>query len=185
MKNNEIEKLQKENEIMRRYLNAIYTLGFDRDGFTRAEDLGTLVNELTHYAQLGLECNTDEPMGTNEGIKYNILDEILEENQDDKQKNAKFWKYASNLCYSKEKIEELSNTVELMESKNYKDRFKAEYYQTKIRYDKLHKMVIKYEARTLDFAPSCSLELLKNQLSFMGNYLRILEIRAEVEGIEL
>lgn len=72
-----------------------------------------------------------------------------------------------------------------MDSEDYKDRFKAEYYQTKIRYDKLHKMVIKYEAGTLDFTPSCSLELLKNQLSYMGNYLRILEIRAEVEGIKL
>ena len=72
-----------------------------------------------------------------------------------------------------------------MDSEDYKDRFKAEYYQTKIRYDKLHKMVIKYEAGTLDFTPSCSLELLKNQLSYMGNYRRILEIRAEVEGIKL
>ena len=72
-----------------------------------------------------------------------------------------------------------------MDSEDYKDRFKAEYYQTKIRYDKLHKMVIKYEAGNLDFTPSCSLELLKNQLSYMGNYLRILEIRAEVEGIKL
>ena len=30
---------------------------------------------------------------------------------------------------------ELKDTVVLMESDNYKDRFKAEYYQTKIRYE--------------------------------------------------
>ena len=29
---------------------------------------------------------------------------------------------------------ELKDTVALMESDDYKDRFKAEYYQTKIRY---------------------------------------------------
>ena len=28
---------------------------------------------------------------------------------------------------------ELKDTIELMNSENYKDRFKAEYYQTKIR----------------------------------------------------
>ena len=80
---------------------------------------------------------------------------------------------------------ELKDTVELMNSDDYKERFKAEYYQTKIRYEKLHKMTIKYEAGTLNFTLNCSLELLKEQKSYMGNYLRTLEIRAEVEGIEL
>ena len=77
----------------------------------------------------------------------------------------------------------LEDTIELMNSKEYKERFRAEYYQTKIRYDKLHKMIIKYEANTLDFKPSCSLGLLKDQANFMGNYLHILEIRAEIEHI--
>lgn len=77
------------------------------------------------------------------------------------------------------------NTVELMGSNDYKERFKAEYYQTKIRYEKLHAMIIKYEAGTLDFTPDCSLELLKSQTYAMRNYLYCLEIRAEVEKIEL
>lgn len=80
---------------------------------------------------------------------------------------------------------ELKDTIELMNSEEYKKRFKAEYYQTKIRYDKLHKMLIKYEANTLTFEPKCSIELLKEQKMFMGNYLRTLEIRAEIENIEL
>lgn len=80
---------------------------------------------------------------------------------------------------------ELKETVELMNSEDYKERFKAEYYQTKIRYDKLHAMVTKYEAGTLDFEPTCSLELLKLQKMHMGNYLGILEVRAEKEGIDL
>lgn len=80
---------------------------------------------------------------------------------------------------------ELKDTIELMNSNDYKERFKAEYLQTKIRYEKLHKIVIKYEAGTLEFEPSCSLEILKEQKSYMGNYLRMLEIRAEIEKIEL
>ena len=80
---------------------------------------------------------------------------------------------------------ELLDTVELMVSDDYKNRMKAEYLQTKIRYDKLHKMIVKYESNTLDFEPSCSLDLLKKQASAMGQYLYYLEMRAEIEGIEL
>lgn len=79
----------------------------------------------------------------------------------------------------------LKDTIEMMNSDDYKERFKAEYYQTKIRYDKLHKMTIKYEAGTLDFTPSCSLELLNEQKKHMGLYLHALEVRAQIEGIEL
>lgn len=80
---------------------------------------------------------------------------------------------------------ELMDTLELMSSSDYKDRFRAEYLQTKIRYEKLHRMIMQYEAGTLDFEPNCSLELLKTQASAMGNYLYALEIRAEVEKIEI
>lgn len=80
---------------------------------------------------------------------------------------------------------ELKDTVEMMNSEDYKERFKAEYYQTKIRYDKLDKMTVKYEAGTLNFTPSCSLEVLKEQKKYMGNYIRMLKIRAEIEKIEL
>ncbi len=80
---------------------------------------------------------------------------------------------------------EFEDTIEMMNSADYKERFKAEYHQTKIRYEKLHKMVVKYEAGTLNFTPSCSLELLKEQKRHMGCYLYCLEVRAEIEGIEL
>ena len=82
-------------------------------------------------------------------------------------------------------ITHLRDTVGLMESSDYKDRFKGEYWQTKIRYDKLHKMVVKYEANTLDFTPNTPLDILKKQLSYMGMYLYTLELRAQLEGIEL
>lgn len=80
---------------------------------------------------------------------------------------------------------ELKDTIKLMESNDYKERFKAEYYQTKIRYDKLHKMLVKYEAKTLEFEPICPIEILQDQAYYMGNYLKTLEIRAEIEKIEL
>ena len=80
---------------------------------------------------------------------------------------------------------ELKDTIELMNSADYKERFQAEYLQTKIRYEKLHKMLIKHEAGTLDFKPNCSIELLNNQVHYMGYYLKVLEIRAEIEGIDI
>lgn len=82
-------------------------------------------------------------------------------------------------------MKELKDTIELMNSEDYKERFKAEYWQTKIRYDKLHKLIIKIEAGTCDFTPSCSLEIHKEQAKYMGMYLYILEVRAEYEGIDL
>ena len=80
---------------------------------------------------------------------------------------------------------DLKDTVGMMSSEDYKERFKAEYFQTKIRYEKLHKAIVKFDAGTLTFQPSCPIELLRNQKALMGNYLNILEIRAEIEGINL
>ena len=80
---------------------------------------------------------------------------------------------------------QLKDTVQMMESVDYKERFKAEYLQAKIRYDKLDAMTVKYEAGTLNFTPSCSIELLKEQKRYMGNYIRCLKIRAEIEKIDL
>lgn len=80
---------------------------------------------------------------------------------------------------------ELKDTIEGMTSADYKERFKAEYQQVKIRYGKLDAMTVKYEAGTLPFTPNCSLDLLKEQKKHMGNYIRCLKIRAEIEGITL
>lgn len=80
---------------------------------------------------------------------------------------------------------ELKDTIDLMNSEDYKDRFKAEYLQTKIRYDKLHQLLIKNEAGTLDFKPTCPIAKLQEQKRYMGEYLRCLEVRAAIEEIEL
>lgn len=80
---------------------------------------------------------------------------------------------------------ELERLIELMKSEDYKDRFRAEYYQLEDRIDKLSNMLEIYKAGTLDFTPSCSYELLNNQLKAMNEYLLYLTIRAEIEGIEI
>lgn len=79
----------------------------------------------------------------------------------------------------------LEMTKAMMTDADYKTRFYAEYWQTKIRYDKLHRMLVKWEAGTLNFTPTCPKALLTEQASYMGNYLRILEVRAEIEGVTL
>lgn len=79
----------------------------------------------------------------------------------------------------------LKDTVEMMNSEDYKERFKAEYWQTKIRYERLRKMLISLEAGTLDFEPTTPTEDLVAQKDYMEGYLEKLELRAEYEGVEL
>ncbi|MFQ6793859.1 MAG: crAss001_48 related protein [Thomasclavelia sp.] len=88
-------------------------------------------------------------------------------------------------AYREYRVNELPQTALGMISENYKERFKAEYRQVKIRYDKLDEMTVCYEAGTLPFTPTCSLELLKEQKKHMGNYIRCLKIRAQIENIDL
>ncbi len=79
----------------------------------------------------------------------------------------------------------LKETVPIMESVDYKERFKAEYLQLKIRINGLRNMLKKYKAGTLTFKPSCSYDLLNGQLKSMEMYATYLEERAEIEGIDL
>ena len=80
---------------------------------------------------------------------------------------------------------QLKDTVEIMISEDFKERFKAEYYQLSIRLYGLTSMLIKWENNMLDFEPKCSKETLENQVIFMKGYLDILRLRAEIEGIDL
>lgn len=89
---------------------------------------------------------------------------------------------------------ELKNTVTMMNSADYKERFKAEYYQTKIRYEKLKAFNTKIEAaKRTEYtateitmpAHDCPEGLLQEQQTIMGHYLHILELRAVIEGVEL
>lgn len=89
---------------------------------------------------------------------------------------------------------ELKDTIQMMQREDYKERFKAEYHQTKIRYEKLKAFNTKIEAAlatnyrkncvempTFD----CPQDMLRDQQRIMGEYLHILEVRAVIEGVDL
>ena len=80
---------------------------------------------------------------------------------------------------------ELKDTVEMMLSEDYKERFRAEFYQTQTRFLKLDEMVTKLATGKVDFTPLCPLPMLEDQAQYMYRYLRILGRRAEIEGIDL
>lgn len=85
----------------------------------------------------------------------------------------------------KKVISRLSDTVDLMRSGDYKDRFIAEYAQAMIRAQKLELLLIDYRNKTLDFIPSTDIDTLTDQLTFMNRYILILQKRAKIESIKL
>lgn len=80
---------------------------------------------------------------------------------------------------------ELKDTVDMMLSEDYKERFKAEYYQLVNRRKGLMTMLEKWENGTLDFKPVCIKDIYKAQLDAMESYIAMLEIRAYFEKKEL
>lgn len=93
-------------------------------------------------------------------------------------------------------MKELKETTKLMTSVDYKERFVAEYWQTKIRYEKLKAFNTKIEAaQRVRFSEvenklkepihDCPADILVEQQHILGEYLHILEIRAVIEGIDL
>ena len=110
-----------------------------------------------------------------------------------KQEVLKVYPSSIEITKIKEKKEknnmELKETVELMNSEDYKERFIAEYHQVKIRYEKLKNFCNKIEVETMlgkeVTKHDCPLELLREQQKYMGLYLSVLEKRALIENVEL
>ena len=110
-----------------------------------------------------------------------------------KQKALQVYPAAIEIRKIKEKKEknnmELKETVELMNSEDYKERFVAEYHQVKIKYEKLKNFCNKIEVEEMlgkeVTKHDCPLELLREQQKYMGLYLSILEKRALIENIVL
>ena len=86
-----------------------------------------------------------------------------------------------------DKITNLSQTVELMDSNNYKERFIAEYAQIEIRTKRLERVLKSVEDKTCPkcFEPTCDIEILKSQFKTMNAYRATLIFRASIEEIEL
>lgn len=80
---------------------------------------------------------------------------------------------------------ELNDTAEMMISADYKERFRAEYYQIVIRYQKLKAMLERWDKGELGFKPTCPRSTYNMQISAMTDYIAILEARAVMEGVEL
>ena len=80
---------------------------------------------------------------------------------------------------------ELKDTIAGMTSADYKERFKAEFQQTYIRWQKLADMIEKHKSGTLDFTPTCPIELLENQQKYMQWMVEVYIQRAFLEKINL
>lgn len=80
---------------------------------------------------------------------------------------------------------ELKDTIAMMQSADYKERFEAEYHQNVIRYEKLKAMLEKWDKGELNFSPTCPRSTYNMQIKAMTDYIAVLEARAVMEGIEL
>lgn len=123
-----------------------------------------------------------------------VMDKIRkQESFEIKQEVLRLYPSSIEIRKVKEKKEknnmELKETVELMNSEDYKERFIAEYHQVKIRYEKLKNFCNKIEVETMlgkeETKHDCPLELLREQQKYMGLYLSVLEKRALIENIVL
>jgi len=107
-----------------------------------------------------------------------------------------------NVTQKEEKRMDMNKIIKMMQSEDYRERFKAEYWQLKDRYEKLKAFNTKIEAaqavrrpidpweespKTVVEMPKhdCPEWILKEQQAIMGNYLHMLEMRAVIEGIDL
>lgn len=72
-----------------------------------------------------------------------------------------------------------------MTSNDYKERFIAEYRQLTVRTLALERLLIRAEAKTLDFTPTSPLTMLHQQHEIMKAYKHVLEVRAQIERIDL
>ena len=80
---------------------------------------------------------------------------------------------------------ELQDTIKYMCSGDYKERFKAEYWQLVDRYNKLSALIARYKAKTLDFEPKSDIKLLEAQALYMEAYAGVLRDRAKLENVKL
>ena len=82
-------------------------------------------------------------------------------------------------------MEYLNLTAELMGSSDYKERFKAEYYQVAIRLKRLQQMLEKWDLGIMSFIPTCPRSIYDLQVRAMSDYKALLEARAVMENIKL
>lgn len=158
----------------------------------------TVCSIIEHDFSRGHEENLLEIYGLNEKGERNFDDAVgyltVEEVLEIIQKDYNNYYTKSDTMENKEEIKELSQTCEMMWSKDYRERFKAEFYQLKIRTEKLENFLAKIKAQyhyENDFIEKekiqhdCDETILEEQLENMKRYLFILKQRAVIENINI
>lgn len=80
---------------------------------------------------------------------------------------------------------ELDDTIGMMTSMDYRDRFRAEYFQLSVRLGKLKNMLSMWDKGNLKFKPTCPRSTYTLQVRAMEDYKAVLEARAKIEGVDL
>ena len=140
---------------------------------------------------IGIKKVEAKPMTRGEYNKYRGWQIPADENPNDEGYLVKYsddyisWspKKAFDEAYREAEKYPLVDTALLMRSDNYKDRFRAEYEQLKIRSEKLFDMLQKYKSGAFKFTPTCDYEILEKQYFAMQSYLLCLEKRAKIENV--
>lgn len=79
----------------------------------------------------------------------------------------------------------LNETVEMMNSTDYKERFKAEYYQIKTRIYVLQNILSAWDNDKLTFEPTCPRSTYDLQLKAMMEHKALLEMTAVMHNIHI
>lgn len=79
----------------------------------------------------------------------------------------------------------LSETITMMNSSDYKERFRAEYFQLQNRIEAFDKTLAELRQGKLKYDPKCTIKLLDGQMNAMKIYKTHLEEIAKIEKISL
>lgn len=77
----ENKELDRKIQIKDKYLDLIIAIGYDYDGFSKAENLKGLIDELVRFAGMALNNDDKTPIAIDSNEKQlNILDEVIKDN---------------------------------------------------------------------------------------------------------
>lgn len=77
----ENKELDRKIQIKDKYLDLIIAIGYDYDGFSKAENLKGLIDELVRFAGMALNNDDKTPIAIDSNERQlNILDEIIKGN---------------------------------------------------------------------------------------------------------
>lgn len=96
-----------------------------------------------------------------------------------------WWKIYFKGEYKIMEYKTLKNTVDIMCSTDYKERFIAEYKQLEIRILGLERMLDNWDHNELNFKPTCPRSTYDLQLRAMKDYYAVLQMRAVMENIPI